>query len=99
MKVIKIELKCSDTTVNIRNMTENALEVRGIVKGRPTRRFTTYVPESELESFMVRAQEEELGVSALSRQVVRAFVVSGLSLSEYKEFMQNIGKKGNVKKK
>ena len=75
------------------------MKVPGIIKGRKTRRYSAYMPEEELGGLMRRAQEEDVTMSALSRQVVGAFVVSGLSLSEYKEFMQNIGKKGIVKKK
>ena len=75
------------------------MKVPGIIKGRKTRRYSAYMPEEELGGLMRRAQEEDVTMSALSRQVVGAFVVSGLSLEEYQEHMSKYRKKGKVKKK
>ena len=96
--MIKTDLQCNGAIVKIRNIGENTLEVRGTMKGRKTRRYTAYMPEEELGDLMRSAQEEGVGISALTRLVVGAFVESGLSLREYRKRMSRYREKGKVKK-
>lgn len=75
------------------------MEILGMIKDRKTRRYTAYMPEEELGGLMRRAQEEGVGISALTRLVVGAFVESGLSLKEYRKRMLRYREKGEGKEK
>jgi len=80
-------------------MEANILEVRGFVPNRNFRKFSCYLSVEELGATQERARAEGISVSRLARGVMYEFIESGLSLSEYKEYMLKRRKKGKAKKK